>query len=69
MSVDPREDLDGFWETLLGRDPEKIRALWKDLDIPEQESIRAHLERMAFEDGWTMSQRLSAHTALEAIKD
>ncbi|HEX3053281.1 MAG TPA: hypothetical protein VHP83_21665 [Aggregatilineaceae bacterium] len=69
MAVDPRENLEKFWETLLGRDPEKIRALWKVLEAQEQESVRTHLERMAFEDGWTVSQRLSAHTALEAIKD
>jgi hypothetical protein len=58
-----------FWTAMLSRDPARIRAAWESLDRAEQAAVRAHLQRMATEAGWTEPQRLSAQKALDALDD
>jgi hypothetical protein len=62
-------DLETFWANLLSGDPEVIRAAWENLDSAEQAAVRAHLESMATEDGWSEPRQLSARAALVALQD
>ncbi len=64
--MDPLETL---WATILSRDPQRIYEIWQTLDVEEQGAIYAHLTRMATEEGWTEPQRISAQTALDALRD
>lgn len=65
MTTDPET----LWANILSRDPDTIRTAWEDLDADEQTAVRAHLERMATEDGWTEPQRISAQAALDTLAD
>ncbi len=60
-------DLEAFWGMLLSKDAERIRAAWGWLAQHERAAIRAHLERMASEEGWLAPQRDSARAALNII--
>jgi hypothetical protein len=59
--------LEEFWGDLLSEEPLRVVAAWVTLDPDEQESVRAHLTRMATESGWARSQRTAARVALDAI--
>jgi hypothetical protein len=59
--------LEEFWGDLLSEEPLRVVAAWVTLDPDEQESVRAHLTRMANEAGWAPAQRTAARTALDAI--
>lgn len=61
-------DPEFLWATILSRDAEQVRAAWDTLDTREQETVYAHLERMAHEPGWTEPQRVSAEAALEVLR-
>lgn len=61
------EDLEILWENLLSRRPARIRRAYARLIPEQQQSVRAHLQRMVEEDGWHAEQRLSAQAALQAL--
>jgi len=63
-----QSELETLWDRLLSRNPKLIRAAFFSLNPDEQESIQAHLTRMATESGWHPEQRRSAEAALIAIK-
>jgi hypothetical protein len=56
-----------IWESLLSRNPERIREMWGKLNQEEQNAVYAHLQRMVSEEGWTDPQRISAQAALDAL--
>ena len=58
-----------LWDQLLSRQHDQILAAYARLALAEQAYVLYHLERMAAEPGWHPEQRLSAQTALEAIRD
>lgn len=58
-----------LWAAILSRDPDRICAAWDTLDVREQVTVYAHLQRMAREPGWTEPQRRSAEAALQALQD
>ncbi|KPL84271.1 hypothetical protein SE15_03780 [Thermanaerothrix daxensis] len=60
-------DPETFWEAILSRDPQQIRATFAPLDRESQMAVMQHLFRMATEPGWHPEQRLSARKALEAL--
>ncbi|MCZ2096822.1 MAG: hypothetical protein AAGU78_13425 [Chloroflexota bacterium] len=60
-------DLEVFWGMLLSQDAERIRTAWGWLAQHERAVVRAHLERMASEEGWLAPQRDSARAALDVI--
>lgn len=59
--------LAGFWDGLLSREPDKIRAAYQTLDADMQQIVLAHLQRMVNEEGWHPEQRRSAQSALDAL--
>jgi len=61
-------DLEGLWDNLLSRDPERVRRQWRDLNAEERQAVLDHLARMVSEEGWLPMQRLSAQAALDAIE-
>jgi hypothetical protein len=61
-------DLESLWGNLLSRKPELIRAAFDRLNPSEQQSVLAHLNRMASEPGWHPEQRASALAALQALE-
>ena len=63
----PEDPLQVFWDHILSRDPEQIRAAFAALDLATQKTVTVHLERMIHEPDWHPEQRLSAQIALEAI--
>jgi hypothetical protein len=63
------DGLDTFWGDLLSEDPERVIAAWVSLAEDEQQSIEAHLRKMATEDGWADVQRQSAQAALDTLND
>jgi hypothetical protein len=58
-----------FWANILSRDPVTIRAAWSDLNVDEQSTVYAHLQRMATEKGWSEPQRISAQAALDTLEN
>lgn len=61
------DDLETLWSNLLGGDRDAVLAAWASLDPDEQAAVRAHLEAMASEDGWSEVQREAAQTALRLL--
>jgi hypothetical protein len=59
--------LENLWDNLLSRESEKVCAAFAALDAAEQQSVYAHIERMASEPGWHPEQQLSARAALDAL--
>lgn len=60
-------DLEDFWDGLLSRDLERVRAALSQLEEKEQKAVVEHLRRMASEPGWQPGQRESARFALEIL--
>jgi hypothetical protein len=63
------DELEEFWNDILGEEPLRVVAAWLTLDLVDQAVVRDHLNRMATEDGWTEGQQQAARTALRAIAD
>jgi hypothetical protein len=64
------EWLEFFWAEMLSRETKRVRtALYSLEDENERAAVILHLRRMATEDGWSESQRLSAQAALDALVD
>lgn len=62
-----KEPLEIFWDAILSRQPEQIRAAWLPLTVVDREELIAHLQRMTSEEGWHPEQRKSAQAALDTI--
>jgi len=63
------EPLEFFWENILSRSPERIRAIFKTIDEDSQRAVIIHLEKMTNEEGWHPEQVISAQAALDALID
>jgi hypothetical protein len=63
MDADPEM----VWDSLLSRDPERIRDIWQKLSREEQDAVYAHLKLMVSEEGWIEAQRISAQAALDTL--
>lgn len=63
--IDPVEQ---FWDNILSRQPERIRAAYASLDAADQKNLVAHLKTMVSEEGWQDEQRKSAQAALDVIQ-
>ncbi len=61
------DPLEFFWDRLLSRSPEQIRAIFKTIDETSQREVLAHLKKMTTEEGWHPEQVISAQTALNVI--
>ncbi len=61
------ETLESLWNELLSRRPQRIRRAFARLSHEEQQSVRAHLQRMVEEAGWHAEQVRSARAALKAL--
>jgi hypothetical protein len=57
-----------FWDSLLSREPEKIKSTIQHLNLPERSAVIDHLNRMTTEDGWHPEQKKSALVALQTIE-
>ncbi|PJF41678.1 MAG: hypothetical protein CUN55_11600 [Phototrophicales bacterium] len=67
---DEQNWLEQFWADILSRNAELIRHAFEMLeDIQERQAVLAHLSKMATEEGWAESQRISAQAALRVLKD
>lgn len=62
-------DPENFWDELLSRQPDQVRAAYHSLDSQRKVEIYSHLQRMVSEPGWHPEQRRSAQAALDALKD
>jgi hypothetical protein len=58
-----------IWSEILSRQPERIRAAFRNLNTQEKITVRSHLIRMTSETGWHPEQVKSASMAIEALKD
>jgi hypothetical protein len=61
-------ELERIWDGILSREPERIRATYRGLSLPDRRTVMTHLHRMADEDGWHPEQQLSAKIALDALQ-
>jgi hypothetical protein len=68
FSMTEQFDIQTLWENILSRNPDLVRTAYRALTPDEQESILAHLKRMAAEPGWHPEQALSAQVAINAIQ-
>jgi hypothetical protein len=57
-----------FWESLLSRDPDQIKAAWNTIDHATQKQVLLHLQDMVEGEDWHPEQRASAEAALKVIK-
>jgi hypothetical protein len=62
------DDPEHFWAEVLSGEPGRIRAARGSLTADEAAAVRAHLRRMATEDGWLPAQRVSARAALDVFE-
>ena len=62
------EPVEQFWNEILSRQPQKIRAAFAALDIEAKQAVLTHLERMISESGWHPEQVRSAQAALAALR-
>lgn len=62
------DPLELFWDQILSRSPDQIRAAFARLDEPSRREVIAHLHRMASEEGWHPEQVASARAALDALE-
>jgi len=61
------DPLEQFWDAILSRQPDLIRAAFSRLNPDERLQLVNHLQRMATEPGWQIEQRKSAFVALETL--
>ncbi len=57
-----------FWDAILSRDPDLIRAAFRPLDKASRREVLTHLRVMATEEGWQPQQTASAQAALDALQ-
>ncbi len=56
-----------FWESLLSREPDQIKAAWNSIDRATQEQVLLHLQDMLNDEDWHPEQRASAEIALKVL--
>lgn len=56
------------WEKILSREAGQITAAFFELDDESRRQVLAHLRVMVSEEGWHPEQKVSAQTALDALK-
>jgi hypothetical protein len=61
-------DLEDLWADILSTDPVRVRRAFDRLSGADAQRIRAHLQRMAHEEGWHPGQRRAARAALTALE-
>ena len=59
--------IEHLWDSLLSREPEKIKSTFHHLNQSERNTVIEHLNRMTTEDGWHPEQNISASIALQII--
>ena len=69
MSNIPVDPVELFWDALLSRQPQRIRAVFAPLDPATRQAVLAHLHSMVTEDDWHPQQRVSAQAALKTIDE
>jgi NADH:ubiquinone oxidoreductase subunit E len=57
-----------LWDSLLSREPEKIKSTFHHLNQSERSAVIEHLNRMTTEDGWHPEQKNSALIVLQIIE-
>ena len=62
------DPLEQFWNEILSRQPERVRAAFADLNTESKQAVLTHLERMISESGWHAEQVRSAQAALTVLK-
>jgi hypothetical protein len=67
MIDEPIDPIEIFWDAVLSRQAERIRAAVAALDPAARAALVAHLTLMVTEEGWHPEQRTSAQVALETI--
>lgn len=68
MTSEPYDPLEAFWDAILSRQPERIRAAYLPLDQATRGALISHLTRMVSEPGWHLEQIQSAQAALDALE-
>ena len=63
------EPIEQFWNEILSRQPERVRAAFATLTLEEKQALLTHLERMTSEPGWHTEQTKSARAALKALEN
>lgn len=61
------DPLELIWDNLLSRQADYIRPTFASLSEQDQQTVLAHLQRMATEPGWHPEQQISAKAALEVL--
>jgi len=56
-----------FWADILSADPGRVRRAFDRLAPDDAQRVRAHLRRMATEEGWQPGQRQRARAALSHL--
>jgi len=64
---DSDREIEDLWESLLSREPKRVREIFFSLSKTDQKYILDHLTRMVEEPGWHPEQRISAEIALQSI--
>jgi RNA polymerase-interacting CarD/CdnL/TRCF family regulator len=64
--IDPLQTL---WDSLLSRQPEKVRRAFATLDRQSKKNVVDHLKRMVNEKDWHPEQKKSAQAALRALRN
>jgi len=57
-----------FWADILSADRGRVRRAFDRLAPDEAHRVRAHVQRMATEDGWQPAQRERAQAALRSFE-
>lgn len=58
-----------YWEEILSRQPQRIRAAYLALEGEARQAVLAHLGRMTGEPDWHPAQVESATIALQALQE
>ena len=66
---DITDPLEIFWDNMLSRVPDRVRAAFAMLQVEERQAVLEHLRTMASEPGWHPEQRRSAEAALEVLEN
>ncbi|MFN7035755.1 MAG: hypothetical protein ACK4SN_05250 [Bellilinea sp.] len=66
--MERNDPIQTFWDNLLSRNPQRIRAAFSTLDASSRLAVITHLQKMISEPGWHPEQVKSAQAALETIR-
>lgn len=60
---------ESFWADILSQNQEKILPAIHSISEKEKLAVIQHLQRMAYENGWSEGQKHGAKTALEVLQE